>query len=51
MQICYEPIGVMHCELKEPAQTPSFYRAQRLKAKSRSSNSFREGLTGIEACE
>jgi len=51
MQICYEPIGVMHCELKEPAQTPSFYSRSEIKGEIEVFEQFQEGLTGIEACE
>ncbi len=25
MKICYEPIGVMHCGVKDPADAPRFY--------------------------
>jgi tRNA (adenine37-N6)-methyltransferase len=51
MKICYEPIGVMHCELKNPADAPRFYAASDVKGAIEIYAPYLEGLDALSEYE
>lgn len=51
MQIRYEPIGVMHCGVKNPADAPRFYSASQLKGTIEIFEPFLEGLDSLDEHE
>ncbi len=50
MKITYQPIGVMHCTIKEAGQAPRFYNASTQPGTIEIYAPYREGLTGLERC-
>lgn len=51
MKICYEPIGVMHCGTKKPADAPRFYSISDVKGVIEVYEPFLEGLDALEEYE
>ncbi len=51
MKICYEPIGVMHCGIKKPADAPRFYSISDVKGTIEIFKPFLEGLDALEEYE
>ncbi|MBN2297353.1 MAG: tRNA (N6-threonylcarbamoyladenosine(37)-N6)-methyltransferase TrmO [Deltaproteobacteria bacterium] len=49
MKICYEPIGVMHCELHNAHDAPRFYNCSRIKGMIEIYEPYVEGLDAL--CE
>jgi tRNA-Thr(GGU) m(6)t(6)A37 methyltransferase TsaA len=48
MDICYDPIGVMHCELTDPDTAPKFYTESDISGVIEIFDQFAAGLAGIE---
>ena len=48
MKICYEPIGILHCEVKTRDRIPKFYTISDIKGWIEIYGPFVEGLMGIE---
>lgn len=51
MKISYEPIGVMHCEVKKPEDAPRFYAASDVKGAIEIYEPFLEGLDALAEYE
>ncbi len=51
MKICFEPIGVMHCELKKPEDAPRFYAVSDVKGAIEIYEPFLEGLDALSEHE
>ncbi|HOO39409.1 MAG TPA: tRNA (N6-threonylcarbamoyladenosine(37)-N6)-methyltransferase TrmO [Deltaproteobacteria bacterium] len=51
MKICYEPIGVMHCELEEAHDAPRFYNVSDIKGTIEIYEPYLEGLYTLEEHE
>ncbi|HPS94938.1 MAG TPA: tRNA (N6-threonylcarbamoyladenosine(37)-N6)-methyltransferase TrmO [Deltaproteobacteria bacterium] len=51
MEICYTPIGVMHCELKKPADAPRFYTISDVRGTIEIFPPYLEGLDCISEYE
>lgn len=51
MDICYTPIGVMHCGLEKPADAPRFYSISDVKGTIEIFEPYLEGLDCIEEYE
>jgi tRNA-Thr(GGU) m(6)t(6)A37 methyltransferase TsaA len=51
MKVCYEPIGEMHCEVKDPASAPRFYSASNVTGLIEIYEPFLEGLDSLEEYE
>lgn len=51
MKIVYEPIGVMHCELKKPEDAPRFYAISDIKGAIEIYEPFLEGLDALSEYE
>ena len=51
MKIIYEPIGVLHCELKNPATAPRFYSISDIKGTIEIYTPYLEGLDSLEEHE
>ncbi|HNY65590.1 MAG TPA: tRNA (N6-threonylcarbamoyladenosine(37)-N6)-methyltransferase TrmO [Deltaproteobacteria bacterium] len=51
MDIRYTPIGVMHCELKEPASAPRFYSISNVKGTIEIFEPYLEGLDSLSEHE
>lgn len=51
MKISYEPIGVMHCEVKKPEDAPRFYAASDIKGAIEIYEPFLEGLDALSEYE
>lgn len=47
MEICYRPIGVMHCELTDPEKAPKFYTESQVSGVIEIYDEFAQGLSGI----
>jgi len=48
MKICYEPIGILHCEVQTRDRIPKFYTNSDIKGWIEIYDPFVEGLMGIE---
>ena len=48
MKICYEPIGVLHCPIKDVKDAPNFYSVSDVKGTIEIYEPYREGLKGLE---
>jgi tRNA (adenine37-N6)-methyltransferase len=48
MEICYKPIGVMHCELTDVDAAPKFYTESNISGVIEIFEPFAEGLSGLE---
>jgi len=48
MKICFQPIGIMHCELKTLGEVPKFYTESSSKGKIEIYDPFIEGIKGLE---
>lgn len=51
MNICYNPIGIMHCRLTDQDEVPKFYTESNVRGIIEIFEPFAEGLSGIEAYE
>lgn len=51
MKVCYEAIGEMHCEVKEPEDAPRFYSASQVRGVIEIYEPFLEGLDCLEECD
>lgn len=51
MQICYEPIGVMHCPVKAPKEAPNFFTISNIRGEIEIFDPYREGLNGLDEHE
>jgi tRNA-Thr(GGU) m(6)t(6)A37 methyltransferase TsaA len=51
MKICYEPIGVMHCELDSAENTPCFYNDSDVQGTIEIFSPFLQGIEGLEEYE
>lgn len=49
MQICYEPIGILHCPVQVPKDAPNFYTVSDVRGEIEVFEPYREGLQGLEA--
>lgn len=47
MKVCYETIGEMHCEVKDPARAPRFYTASAVKGIIEIYEPFLEGMDSL----
>ncbi len=48
MKICFQPIGVMHCDNKTLGKVPKFYTESSSKGKIEIYDPFIEGMKGLE---
>jgi len=48
MKISYEPIGIMHCELKDSASAPRFYSISNVKGTIEIYEPYIQGIQGLE---
>ncbi|HNU73691.1 MAG TPA: tRNA (N6-threonylcarbamoyladenosine(37)-N6)-methyltransferase TrmO [Deltaproteobacteria bacterium] len=48
MKVCYEPIGEMHCDVKEPVSAPRFYSASDVKGVIEIYEPFLDGMDSLE---
>ena len=48
MKISYEPIGIMHCELKDTASAPNFFSISKIKGTIEIYEPYIQGLLGLE---
>lgn len=48
MEICYQPIGVMHCELTDSESAPKFYTESQVSGIIEIYEEYAQGLSGIE---
>ncbi len=48
MDICYRPIGFMHCELVNSDMAPKFYTASEIRGTIEMLEPYVEGLAGLE---
>jgi len=51
VKICFEPIGVMHCELRKPEDAPRFYAISDVKGTIEIYEPFLEGLDALSEYE
>jgi tRNA-Thr(GGU) m(6)t(6)A37 methyltransferase TsaA len=48
VEIIYQPIGIMHCELTDPVAAPKFYTDSDIKGTIEVLAQYEEGLAGLE---
>jgi len=48
MDICYQPIGIMHCELSDSESAPKFYTESQINGVIEIYEQYAQGLSGLE---
>jgi tRNA-Thr(GGU) m(6)t(6)A37 methyltransferase TsaA len=48
MEICYQPIGIMHCELTDSERAPKFYTESQVSGVIEIYEQYAQGLSGIQ---